>query len=348
MGEAGISARALAPYLGAPLAFGALLPGRGTAPGQLLAVDLAETYGVGRPRKVSRLFGLFGSVVSHSLSPALHNANFEASGLDALYAPFAMLTLEKELETLVASLDRLGLPLSGASVTIPFKEEAALLAGSTEDGEKAVNTLLRTSQPGQRLRVRATNTDRAALEAVIEEASKQRKTEKGSTGVALVLGAGGTARVAVEVLRNRGFEVFLTNRGDERGEALAKAEGVRYLSRKAPTTFPEPSVLVNATPLGLREGDPLPCEQDLLRRGMLVIDAPYRPGGTELVKAARAAGARVVDGLTLLLLQAAGQATLFTGKTTTPRDLLERLPSRARAAFSLFEETLPALRETAT
>ena len=334
MGEAGIATRALAPYLGAALAYGALLPGRVTAPGQLLARDLAEIYGVARPRKVSRLFGLLGGVVSHSLSPALHNANFEALGLDALYVPFAMLVLGTELEPLVTSLDALGLPLVGASVTIPFKEEAALLSDRAEDDERAVNTLLRSSAPGQPLRLRAENTDRAAFEAVIEGA-----------GVALVLGAGGTARVAVDVLRKKEYEVFLMNRGDERGAALAKAKGAYYLSQKSSAAFPQPDVLINATPLGLKEGDPLPCEQSLLRPGMLVIDAPYRVGGTELVRAARAAGARVVDGQTLLLLQAAGQATLFTGKRTVPRDLLERLPSHARLAFAFFEERLLALPE---
>ncbi|MGZ5430696.1 MAG: saccharopine dehydrogenase NADP-binding domain-containing protein, partial [Thermoanaerobaculia bacterium] len=214
------------------------------------------------------------------------------------------------------------------------KEEAALLSDRAEDGERAVNTLLRSSAPGQPLRLRAENTDRAAFEAVIE-----------GVGVALVLGAGGTARVAVEVLRKKEYEVFLMNRGDERGAALAKAKGAHYLSQKSSTAFPQPDVLVNATPLGLKEGDPLPCEQSLLRPGMLVIDAPYRAGGTELVRAARAAGARVVDGQMLLLLQAAGQATLFTGKRTVPRDLLERLPSHARLAFAFFEEPLLALPE---
>ena len=337
MGEAGIATRALAPYLGAALAYGALFPGRVTAPGQLLTRDLAEIYGVARPRKVSRLFGLLGGVVSHSLSPALHNANFEALGLDALYVPFAMRMLGRELEPLVTSLDALGFPLVGASVTIPFKEEAALLSGTAEDGERAVNTLLRSSAPGQPLRLRAENTDRVAFEAVIEDG-----------GVALVLGAGGTARIAMDVLGRKGYEVFLMNRGDERGAALAKAKGAHYLFQKSSRAFPQPDVLINATPLGLKEGDPLPCEQSLLRSGMLVIDAPYRAGGTELVRAARAAGARVVDGQTLLLLQAAGQATLFTGKRTAPRDLLERLPSRARLAFAFFEEPLLALPEIST
>jgi 3-dehydroquinate dehydratase/shikimate dehydrogenase len=342
MGEAGISTRALAPYLGASLSYGALLPGRATAPGQLLALDLAEIYGVARRRSVSGLFGLLGGVVSHSLSPALHNANFEALGLDALYVPFAMRSLAAELEPLVATLDGLGVPLAGASVTIPFKEEAAHLAGTDEGGEKAINTLLRSSVPGQSLRLRGKNTDCDAFEAVIEDAAKEKTTDGGRGRTALVMGAGGTARVAVKVLRKRGWEVFLMNRGDERGEALAKAEGAHYLSKESSAAFPEPSVLVNATPLGLRHGDSLPCEQSLLRPGILVIDAPYREGGTGLAKAARAAGARVVDGQTLLLLQAAGQATLFTGRETTPRELLERLPSRTRVAFSLFEESLLA------
>jgi len=341
MGEAGIATRALAPYLGAPLAYGALLPGRATAPGQLLARDLVEIYGVGRPRKVSRLIALLGGVVSHSLSPALHNPNFEALGLDALYVPFAMRMLGRELGPLQACLDALGLPLAGASVTIPFKEEAALLAGTAEDGEKAVNTLLRTSPPGQPLRLRAVNTDRAAFEAVIPDAPRGKSTQEGSARLALVMGAGGTARVAVSVLRRKGYEVFLMNRGDERGEALAKAEGAHYLSKKSSTAFHEPNILVNATSLGLRSGDPLPCEQRLLRPGMLVIDAPYRAGGTELVKAARAAGAGVVDGQTLLVLQAAGQAALFTGLETSPEGLLGHLSPRFRALFPSAVESLP-------
>ncbi len=341
MGEAGIATRALAPYLGASLAYGALLPGRATAPGQLLARDLAEIYGVGRPRKVSRLFALLGGVVSHSLSPALHNANFEALGLDALYVPFAMRMLGREIESLHACLDTLGLPLAAASVTLPFKEEAALLAGAAEDGEKAVNTLLRTSPPGQPLRLRAANTDRAAFEAVIPDAPRGKSTEEGGARLALVMGAGGTARVAVDVLRRRGWEVLVSNRTEERGENLARETGVRAISKKSEAAWPDMSVIVNATSLGLRSGDPLPCEQSLLRPGMLVIDAPYRAGGTELVKAARAAGARAVDGQTLLLLQAAGQAALFTGLKTSPDGLLGLLSPRFRALFSSAEESLP-------
>ncbi len=341
MGEAGIATRVLAPYLGAALAYGALVPGRATAPGQLLARDLAEIYGIGRARRVSRLFALVGGAVSHSFSPAIHNANFEASDEDSLYVPFAMRMLGRELEPLVASLDSLGLRLEGASVTIPFKGEAALLSENATEAEGAVNTLLRSSAPGQPLRLRGENTDRAAFETVIEISSKGERKARDGTGIALVLGAGGTARIAVEVLRRGGYEVFLMNRGDERGEALAKAAGARFLSKKSSSLTLRPDVLVNATPLGLRADDELPCEPGLLRPGMLVVDAPYRADGTALVRAARAAGARVVDGQTLLLLQAADQAVLFTGRATAPRDLLLRLAPRFRALFSGFEESFP-------
>jgi 3-dehydroquinate dehydratase / shikimate dehydrogenase len=326
MGEAGIATRVLSPYLGAALSFGALDPARATAPGQVAARDLADVYGIGRPRRVRRLFALLGDRVSHSLSPAIHNANFEALGQDALYVPFALRTLA-ELPALVAGLDALGLPLVAASVTIPFKEEAAEIAGADE---KAVNTLIRVSGPGAPARFRSANTDKDAFEKVVPPAG----SGGGREGCALVFGAGGTARVAVDVLRMKGYEVFVVNRSEERGEELARATGAFFLSEKSPAAWPEPSVVVNATALGLRPGDPLACDPHLLRPGVLVIDAPYRPDGTELAHAAFAAGASVVDGQTLLLLQAAGQASRFTGVETRPSDLLDRIAPRHRASFT--------------
>jgi 3-dehydroquinate dehydratase/shikimate dehydrogenase len=326
MGEAGIATRVLSPYLGAALSFGALDPSRATAPGQVGARDLSEVYGVGRRRKARRLFALLGDRVSHSLSPAIHNANFEALGLDALYVPFALRALGTELPSLVAGLDALGLPLVAASVTIPFKEEAAQL-GNAE--EKAVNTLVRVSGPGAPARFRSANTDRDALKQVLPESSGREGRR-----LALVLGAGGTARVAVEVLLGKGWEVLIANRTEERGEELARATGAVFLSKKSLATWPEPLVIVNATPLGLREGDPVPCPLAFLRPGVLVVDAPYRPEGTELARAAFAAGAAIVDGQTLLLLQAAGQASRFTGAAALPADLLDRLSPRLRANFT--------------
>jgi shikimate dehydrogenase len=192
-----------------------------------------------------------------------------------------------------------------------------------------VNTLVRVSGPGAPARFRSANTDKDAFEQVVPEASERK-----SGGPALVLGAGGTARIAVEILLGKGWEVHLVNRGEERGEQLASETGAIFHSKKSPVPIPAPGVIVNATALGLRSGDPVPCPLELLRPGVLVIDAPYRPEGTDLARAAYAAGAAVVDGHTLLLLQAAGQATRFTGIKTRPADLLDRLAPRLRACFT--------------
>ncbi len=316
MGEAGIATRVLSPYLGAPLMFASFVPGGATAPGQLRARDLLDVYGVSRARRASRLVALFGSRVSHSFSPALHNANFEALGEEALYVPFALRSLVNELPALRDGLARLGLPLAGASVTIPFKEEAAAIAGASEP----VNTLLFGADGA----VRSANTDREAMETLIPSAKGKER--------ALVLGAGGMGRVAVGVLLRKGCEVFLYSRPEQQGREVAASLDVSFISEDLSSVSPH--ILFNATPLGLSAEDPLPVDVSLLKLGMLVVDAPYREGGTALVRAARAAGAEVVDGFAILLAQAARQAALFTGRPVSTTDLAGHLPARVRSLFA--------------
>ena len=318
MGEAGIATRVLAPYLGARLAFGALKGGAATAPGQLPAADLAEVFGVGRSRPVSSLHALFGGVVSHSLSPAIHNATFEAYGLPCLYVPFALGSLREEFRPLSLALDRLGLPLRGASVTVPFKEEAAREATPPASG--AVNTLLREGEGFS-----SANTDRPAIASFLPPPS--------AGGRALVLGAGGTARAALEALRSAGWPADLLGRSPVRSRALARETGASWLEALDPAVRYE--VLFNATPLGMKDGDPLPCPEALLVPGLLLIDAPYRPGGTPLSRAARGAGVSVRDGFDLLLAQAAHQSLLFTGRPATVLELRSRLPERIRRPFEV-------------
>ena len=317
MGEAGIATRVLSPYLGGALAYGSLVHGRETAPGQLPARDLVEVYGIGRRRRVEKLYALFGGFVSHSLSPALHNANFEAGKDAALYVPFALQSLLTEFDPLVIAFDGFGLPLKGASVTIPFKEEAATVA--VFRGESVANTLVRSGDA-----YIASNTDRTAISAFTPLASPGTR--------ALVLGAGGTARVAIEVLVGRRYDVFVWNRDPVRAHDLAEETGVSFLANLGPSSGPF-ALLVNATPVGLRAEDALPCPEELLHEDLVVIDAPYRAGGTRLVKAAHDAGARVFDGFALLLTQAAKQAELFTGRATPPSALVERLPARLAELF---------------
>ena len=340
MGEAGIATRALSPYLGASLSFGAFDAPSATAPGQLPVDELVQVYGVGRRGGVEGICALFGGVVSHSLSPALHNGNFEAGGDPLLYVPFALRSLEEELPSLAARLARLGLPLRGASVTIPFKDEAARIGGG---GLPAANTLL-PSGTGWR----SENTDRDAFDALVPPAAAGER--------ALVLGAGGTARTAVEALLARGYRVTIAARTRARAEALARSTGaadevvdvidVAGVADVADVAGVVPQVasfsgahpfalLVNATPLGLRAGDPLPCPEGVLRPPLLVVDAPYRPGGTPLARLARARGLRLVDGFTLLAAWAARQATLFTSRPATAAGLVGSLPASRRGSLEV-------------
>jgi 3-dehydroquinate dehydratase/shikimate dehydrogenase len=320
MGEAGLVTRALSPCLGAALSYGSALPGEATAPGQLLAADLLDVYAVGRSRRVGALFALLGGRVSHSFSPAIHNAAFEALGLAALYVPVALGSLREELPRLRAALEALGVPLAGASVTIPFKEEAAALAGCAAGSAR--NTLLFGGDGA----VSGANTDREALLGAIPAAPE--------SGAALVLGAGGMARAAVEALRERGWGVDVCARTPARAAALASGCGARVVANPAASGLPY-GVVVNATPLGLDEADPLPCDAALLGPGVLALDSPYCPGGTAFSRRGPAPGRLLADGFALLLSQAAGQSALFTGRPADAASLAARLPARLRSLFEV-------------
>ena len=319
MGEPGIATRILSTYLGSPLAYGSLGEGRETAPGQVPAADLVEVYGVGRSRNVEKLYALFGGYVSHSLSPALHNATFEALKVPALYVPFALKSMLTEFDPLVVAFDGFGLRLKGASVTIPFKEEAATVA--VFRGESVANTLVRSGDA-----YIASNTDRTAIASFTPLAIPGTR--------ALVLGAGGTARTAVDVLTSRRYDVSIFSREPVRAHELCEEVGGNFLSKLDPRDEPFPLV-VNATPLGMKADDPLPCPETFFDENVILIDAPYRRGGTPLARIARDRGATVYDGLALLVAQAAKQAELFTSRPTTPSDLLSRLGARHRSLFEV-------------
>ena len=207
MGEAGIATVALAPYLGAALSFGAFDPARATAPGQVGVRDLDEVYAVARPRRVRRLFAFLGDRVSHSLSPAIHNANFEALGLGSLYVPFALRSLGTELPALVAGLDALGLLSSRRRSRFPSSRKRRILPTPG----MAPSTRSCASPAGAPARFRSANTDRDAFERVIPERPEKERQESAGRLWCSVRAA--RQRVAVDVLRMRGYEVFVVNRG---------------------------------------------------------------------------------------------------------------------------------------
>ncbi len=311
MGEAGLATRVLSAYLGASLAFGALVAGRATAPGQTSALELAQIYGIGSNRQATQTFALFGGLVSHSFSPALHNGFFRATDLPYLYVPFAMKSLLSEFAPLVSFLERCGMPLRGASVTIPFKQDVSAAVSSHHDGPQ--NTI---HEAGGRFLT--ANTDREALLTLIPVAAKGQE--------ALVLGTGGTAITAACALSDLGYRVWIWGRSREKLEIAAQETGARPLQDLKKSPRPPFSVLFNATPIGMRESDPLPCPESLIEESMLIFDAPYCKKPSRLVEKARERGAKVIDGLQFLVEQAARQASLFTNLAVTRADLLKALP----------------------
>ncbi|HEY0633182.1 MAG TPA: shikimate dehydrogenase, partial [Thermoleophilaceae bacterium] len=240
---------------------------------------------------MAHLAGVLGYPVAHSRSPAMHNAAFEALGLDWRYVklPVPPELFERTARALPGSGYR------GANVTIPHKLAALALADSATPAARSIgaaNTLT-FGDAG----IEADNTDAGGFLAALGESPRGRS--------ALVLGAGGAARAVVWALVEAGAsEVSIWNRTAERAEELAAAFGARAVSRPK-----DADIVVNATSVGLHDGA-LPLED--LDGPQVAVDLVY---GVETAFAgwARASGARFVDGLEILVRQGALSFERWTG-----------------------------------
>jgi shikimate dehydrogenase len=263
----------------------------------------------------ARRLGVLGWPVAHSRSPAMHNAAL--AELDMTGWRYQALPVPPGLfaETTRALGDS---SFAGANVTIPHKRAALALADSASDAARAIgaaNTLT-FADDGT---IVAENTDAPGLIAAIDADIAGRR--------ALVLGAGGSARASIWALREAGAaDVAVWSRTPERARALAGELQARAVAA------PEPSdVLVNCTPVGLRE-EPEELTQLALTRERvgeypLVVDLAYRGSATALVDAARAGGARAIDGIEVLVAQGALSFQLWTGRDAP----IETMREAARA-----------------
>jgi 3-dehydroquinate dehydratase/shikimate dehydrogenase len=296
MGEFGMMSRVLAPKFGAFLTFASLRPASATAPGQPTIAELIETYRFRSITPRTRVFGVVGWPVTHSMSPLVHNAGFDAVGFDGVYLPLPIAADASDPEgsyasfkaTILALMDEPGLDFAGCSVTLPHKENLVRLAreqgwslDDISDACNAANTL--TIDPASGM-PRVSNTDaRAAIEEIARGLSLSRGVDPAhaipeSQRTALrdarvaVLGAGGVARAIVFALAAAGAKVEIYNRSLDRARALAD-EAREYANRipSAPAnaiaivsahtledaTRSEAEVFVNATPIGM-SGGPAP------------------------------------------------------------------------------------------
>jgi len=260
------------------------------------------------------VFGVIGWPVRHSLSPAMHNAAFRHLGLDCCYLPFAV--SPEHLSRAIEAVLPLG--FGGINVTVPHKESVIpFLHEITPDASLigAVNTV---EVVGDRLV--GHNTDGDGFLRALEE--------EGISVVGrniLVLGAGGSARsVAVRMAASGVSTLVLANRTEERALMLRDLLCARFPSVRIRVCGLEPDSLrkeleetdmvVNTTSVGLKPEDPILIPPEVLRPSMVVYDLIYNPPETPLLKAARAAGAKAVHGLGMLLHQGALAFEIWTGK----------------------------------
>lgn len=257
----------------------------------------------------TKIYGILGRPVTHSLSPAMHNAAFRALGLNAVYVAFPV----TDLPEAVAGLR--GLDIKGVSVTIPFKEEIIPLIDELDPRAArigAVNTLV--NRDG---RLVGYNTDwLGALHAL--------KSKTSLTGEhVLLLGAGGASRAIAFSVLEEGGRVTLTDVDAPRAAALARDLQMDAISLDAVNRCPA-TILVNATPVGMApKVDAIPINADLLGRYHLVMDIVYQPLETRLLREAKARGAETLDGLQMLIHQATAQFELWTGRTA-PLEVMSR------------------------
>lgn len=253
---------------------------------------------------MTRLLGVIGDPVAHSLSPYIHNRWLRENGIDAVYA-----ALEVKAGELPSALESLaGHEAAGLNVTLPHKEEALRLAASASDTAKrigAANTLMRL--PGGAWH--AENTDAPGFALTLDFGGIEVEDRE-----VFLLGAGGSARAAANVLAGRGARLTICNRTIERAEALALdlAPAARILSlEEGLRQAPRASVIINTLSLG-HSGAGLTLPQSA---GGIFYDISYGKGAEAALGEARRQGWRALDGLGMLVAQAALSFELWFGIT---------------------------------
>ncbi|MBI3088054.1 MAG: shikimate dehydrogenase [Candidatus Omnitrophica bacterium] len=274
---------------------------------------------------MTRVFGVMGFPIGHSLSPRMHQAACQALGLDAVYAPFEVppRLLAPVLRGLVAA------GIDGLNVTVPLKELVARQVDELAEEAKvlqAVNTVVI-----ERGRAIGHNTDVAGFLRALDELGWRPPT---SVGAAVVLGAGGAARaVAWALSAHTGTRLTIANRHVARAQSL-----VRWLRRVRPSCdaravtlkdvrLDGQDLVVNATTVGMRAQDGLPVRLQGLRKGTAVYDLVYnRP--TRLVREARRRGCLAANGTSMLVYQGAESFRLWWHRDP-PVDAMRRAVERA-------------------
>jgi shikimate dehydrogenase len=271
---------------------------------------------------MKQVFGVFGDPISHSLSPAMHNAAFSALEMDCIYHAFRV--SPEKLEKAILGAQAMG--FGGINLTVPLKETALRLDCIKPDplAEKigAINTVV-FEKAGD---IAGYNTDGFGAKKALLESAVEIKGSK-----IVVAGAGGAARSIAFQLAADDTDITIINRTEDRAVELA-----RDISSAAPgkitgtglsglkDLLKEADILINTTTLGMHPNtDTTIATKEELHSDLIVFDIVYNPLETRLLKEAKAAGAKTVSGVLMLVYQGAEAFKLWTG-IEPPADLMKK------------------------
>jgi 3-dehydroquinate dehydratase/shikimate dehydrogenase len=298
MGEVGLPARILALREGSALAYGPVAAA--TAPGQVSLPELKDLYRAHEITKRTRVFGVVGDPIGHSLSPLMHNTGYIASGRDAVFLPFLVTKLSEFLKAVPE------FAVEGFSVTLPHKRAILRYLDDCQPlAEKigAVNTV--TVRKNGTLY--GSNTDCVGVLRALSE----KMELKGSRVV--IFGAGGAARAAAFAVAVVRGEVLVCARKKAAAKELARAVGGDVIERRSLKTT-KVDALVNATPVGMypkSKVSPLTASE---LNCSLVMDLIYRPLRTKLLQTAASRGIATASGVEMFVAQGVAQWEMWMGR----------------------------------
>lgn len=302
MGEYGLMSRILAPKFGGFATYASVEGLEQTASGQPTLRELRSMYNFDAINQDTVVYGVIGNNVEHSASPQFHNGAFQGDGKNAVYLPLQIPEGWEHLKASVGELQHFEtLHFSGASITIPHKEQMMRLADSHDTVSTKVGATNTVSVSNQF--ISASNTDVSALASLTV----------GSRRV-LVLGGGGVARATVVAAQMNGAEVFIATRRPEQAEELSQ----EFSCHVATCRSADVDTIVNCTPVGMKgggnpDGDPLnelaPWIE--LNTSIRVLETIYEPNDTPLLIRAESAGCIITRGEEMFRLQAAEQQQIW-------------------------------------
>ena len=266
----------------------------------------------------ARLLVILGDPVTHSLSPVMHNAAIRALGLDAVYV--ALPTPAAKLPVLLEALAAVG---AAGNVTVPHKEAVERYVTRKTDvcaRAGACNTFWTESGA-----LVGDNTDVTGIATCVKRLAD-------GAGRWLVIGTGGSARAVAIAAAGAGAELLVRSRRAERARGFADWAVTRGARARAATDRDASDLVKNATPLGLKEKDPLPIEPKALRGARAALDMVYGPGETRWVRALRAAGVTAHDGREMLVQQGVAAFTRFFPDRQGPIEVMRAAVCRALRA----------------